>query len=151
MKRFPTKLTGHSVKLTLIIFLLLFLINQSPANVSAQQNLFKDACSTGEPSQSPVCRQVAQQKNDNDNPVTGPRGIIQQAANVFALVTVVAGLILIVYSAFVFVTAGGTRAGDNSSRARQARSTLTSAVVGIIVVSFAWLIVTFVNTRIIHS
>lgn len=132
------------------MFALLPLIFVSPA--AAAFNLFGQACDpNNSDSNNPACQQAAGQSGSNaDNPISGPHGIIQEAANIFALVAVVAALILIVYSGFVFVTAGGTRAGDNSSRARNARSTLTSAITGLIIVALAWTIVTYINTRIIH-
>src|SRR4051812_34780011 len=97
-----------------------------------------DAACKNAAGNSPACQQ-----NDNTtgqlatNPISGPKGVIQEAATVFTLVAVIGALITIVYSGFVFVTAGGSRAGDNSTRARNARTTIISAATGIIIVSFA--------------
>lgn len=112
-------------------------------------DLFDRACKTGDAKTSPACRQKEEQKKSGQNPVAGPNGIIQDAANVFALVTAVGGTIIILYGALVFTTAGGVRSGDNSNRARQGRTMITSALTGMVIVAFAWLIVTFVNTKVI--
>lgn len=135
--------------LIITVFMLLPFFSFAP-KVWAE-DIFQQACSTGNSADSPTCQQAAEQNNPNaENPVSGPKGTIQAAANVFALVTVLAGLILIAYSAFMFASAGGQRAGESSTRARQARTTLVSALGGIIVVSLAWIIVTLINTRINH-
>lgn len=118
-------------------------------------DLFDQACKVSTAQNSPACQQVKEQnKPEAQNPIAGPHGILQQAANIFALVAAVGGTILIIYGGFVFVTAGGSiggqRSTDSPTRARQARTIISSALTGMIIVAFAWLIVTFVNTRIIH-
>ncbi|KKU20152.1 MAG: hypothetical protein UX30_C0003G0027 [Candidatus Saccharibacteria bacterium GW2011_GWA2_46_10] len=139
-------------KLLSLIILSLFAFFIFAPKTSAE-DLFEDACKTGAAQSSPACQQVQEQKASGQNPIAGPDGILQQVANVFALVAAVGGTILIVYGGYVFVTAGGSiggqRATDSPTRARQARSIITSALTGMVIVAFAWLIVTFINTRII--
>lgn len=130
----------------LVAFASIFVFSSS---LQAQSDFFDEACSTGNSKNSPICKQVDQQNKTNENPISGPRGVLKQAADIFALVAVVAGTILIIYSGFIYATAGGARAGDNASRAREARSTIVSAVVGIIIVALAWTIVTIINTKLL--
>lgn len=137
-------------KLLLITLILLLPIVLLAPRIYAA-DIFKDACTTA-PS-SPACQQVRKDTAEKSNPIAGSKGIIQDVANVFALVAGAGGMILIVYSGFVYATAGssigGQRAGDDPTRARKARSTIVSVLTGMVIVAFAWLIVTFVNTRII--
>ncbi len=143
LKKIRMKIVLIGLCLMLLLSLFVFVPKTSA------ENLFEDACKTGAAKNSPVCKQVQEQKTSGQNPISGPHGIIQQAANIFALVAAVGGTILIVYGGFVFATAGGSRAGDNATRARQARTIIVSALTGMVIVAFAWLIVTFVNTRVI--
>lgn len=150
LKQIKKQLVLFGLCLLTIISLFMF-----APKTNAQANLFEQACDPRNlaAQNSPACQQVEEQKTSDQNPIAGPKGILQQVANVFALVAAVGGTILIVYGGYVFVTAGGSiggqRATDSPTRARQARTIITSALTGMIIVAFAWLIVTFVNTRII--
>lgn len=99
---------------------------------------------------SPSCKQKKEQLTKKTNPVVTT---IKTAANILALVAAIAAAITIVYSGYVFVTAGGSiggqRSGDNPTRARQARSTLTGSVIGLIIVALAWSITTFIINRLL--
>lgn len=145
---------ANKLKILLLPVLVALPIYMSAPTAHAIWNPFQTACkSPSTNSNNNVCNTTDPNQNNgtyNNNPVSGPTGAIHEAANVFALVTVVGGLIVSGYSAFVFVTAGGARAGDNSSRARNARTTLTSALTGVAIASLAWVIVTYVTTHVIH-
>lgn len=103
---------------------------------------------------SPVCQQKKEQADKpagkDKNPVVR---VINTATNILALVAGVGAVIIIIYSGFVFVTAGGAlggqRSGDNPTRARQARSSLTGALIGLIIVALAWSIITFFTNRLL--
>lgn len=123
-------------------------IGTLPVSAASDNNLFDPACQAS--TDNNVCNSASDQNGSTNNPVSGPHGVIQEATTVFALVTIVGGTIIAIYSGIVFVTAGGARAGDNSSRARNARTTLISALTGIAIAALAWTIVTYVNTQINH-
>ncbi len=154
------------LKLRLLSVLGLFLIAFVPAQAKAF-DLFcpvKDAsgnCTTGAckglAANGPVCTDNQKQLTaaNNPNPIGGPNGIIHKVADIFALVAGIASVIIIIYSGFVFVTAGGAiggqRAGDNPTRAKNARGALIGALVGLAIVALAWTITTFVTNNFIHT
>jgi hypothetical protein len=118
---------------------------------AATTNPLNTACqSNGLTRKSEICTQS--QSQGTTNPVSGPKGIINTAANIIALVTGVGAVIVIIISGFYFVTAGGTAPGQRSTdpnRLKTARSALTGAIVGLIIVSLAWAIVRFITDRVI--
>lgn len=98
----------------------------------------------------PVCKQKDAQQTKKTNPAVR---VINTATNILALVAGIGAVIIIIYSGFVFVTAGGAlggqRSGDNPTRARQARSSLTGALIGLIIVALSWSIITFFTNRLL--
>ncbi|MEX2006681.1 MAG: pilin [Candidatus Saccharimonadales bacterium] len=105
-------------------------------------NPLEDVC-RGEARTSPACREAETQSGDpSTNPVVDT---IATAANIVAIIAGIGAVIIIIWSGFKFVTAGG-----NPEKAREARSTLTGAVVGLVIVALAWVIVSIVTTRIIQ-
>jgi lysylphosphatidylglycerol synthetase-like protein (DUF2156 family) len=97
---------------------------------------------------SPVCKDSSTQAG---NPVTDT---IKKVANIVVIIAGIAAVITIIISGFMFVTAGGSiagqRAGDNPAKAAKARSALSASLVGLVVVALAWTIVTFVTDKFIH-
>ncbi len=139
----------QKLKILSVSALLVIVLLAVPMKTHAADDLFNQACKTAPTST--ACQQVdTQKKSGNNNPVSGTRGILQDATNIFAMVAGTAGLLMLVYSGFVYVTAGGARAGDNATRAREARTTMVSAVTGIIIVALAWTIISYINSNIIH-
>ncbi|MEX1995223.1 MAG: hypothetical protein WD887_00395 [Candidatus Saccharimonadales bacterium] len=122
-------------------------------NVAAADPL-EAVCAKPSAKNSPTCQQYFEQKGDstNPNPVVST---IQTAANLIAIVAVIGAVIIIIISGFKYVTAGGSiggsRAGDSPTKAKEAQATLVGAVIGLIVVAFAWTIVNFVTSRLIHT
>ncbi len=137
------------VKSAVFCLLALLVLAISP-RVLAQTDLLKGAC-TGKAANGPVCQQNTKQQATNQNPVVDR---IQTVTNVFALLTGIAAVAVIIYGGFTFVTAGGSiggqRSGDSPSRAKQARAMVTGAVIGLIIVGLGWTIVTFVTNNLIH-
>ena len=105
-------------------------------------------CSAASASSSPACQQDATQNKSKSNPIAGPNGVLQKAANLIAELTGVVGVIMIIAGGITFATAGGApggqRAGDNPNRAKKARTMIFAALTGMVVVALAWTIVTFV-------
>lgn len=110
-------------------------------------DLFKDPCKDAAASQNlpPTCQQKTAQQVNNTNPVVN---IIQKAVNLIAVVAGIAAVIVIIVSGFMFVTAGGVapgqRAGD-PNRVKSAQSTLTGAIIGLVIIAMSWALVTFVT------
>lgn len=138
----------------LLALAITFLLIPTP-KLSAVFDPLEEACK-GTAITSPACQQKRNQENEgNPNPVAGPNGIIQKAADIMAIVAGAAAVIIIIISGLMFVTAGGAvggqRAGDNPTRAKNARATLTYALVGLAVIALAWSFITFITHQVVKT
>ena len=87
-----------------------------------------------------VCNQTDSSGNNSavcvadgtKNPITGPEGVINKIANIFALVTGVAAVILIIIGGFEYVRSGG-----DSSKISKAKNTILFAIIGLVIVVLA--------------
>ena len=130
--------------LLLAIIPAVFLVSSS---VSFAFDPFGDACKKA-PS-SPTCQQSKAQNGKTTNPAVD---IIKTAANLIATIAGIAAVIVIIVSGFQFVTAGGASPGQRSgdpNRIKSARSSLTGAIIGLVIIALAWSIVTFVTDHFI--
>jgi hypothetical protein len=66
------------------------------------------------------------------NPLSGPGGIITKAARIVAYVAGLAAIIVIIYSGIKYITSNG-----DSNKIANARSTLTSALIGLLVIALS--------------
>jgi type IV secretion system pilin len=130
--------------LILSFFLLLSLVFTGchPVKTSAF-DLFGDVCS-GQGSSSTACQEKL--NRGGENRLSGPNGIIKTAANIMALVTGIAAVIVIIIGGLSFVTAGG-----NAEQAATARRRVLFALVGLVVVALAWSIVTFATNHLVNT
>jgi hypothetical protein len=92
----------------------------------------------------PTCQQAQKQGGNNTNKLTGTQNVIQVAANIIAIITGIAAIIVIIISGFRFITSGGS--GESAKSARQ---TLAAAIVGLIIVALAWTITRFITDNLI--
>lgn len=145
-----------SKKVALIIISIVGIFIFLPTlNASAAFTLFNNSCkdSAGNAVNSSVCKDAA--RTGIKDPIAGKDGIIQTAANLIALVTGIAAVIVIIISGFIFVTAGGTgfksAAGGAPTRAAKARGALTGAIIGLAIVALAWALTTFIISRFVNS
>lgn len=76
-----------------------------------------------------------------ENPVVKT---IRTAANILALATGIAAVILIIVGGITMITSAG-----NTERVASGRRQIMAAVVGLIIVALAWVIVSFVTERLI--
>lgn len=70
--------------------------------------------------------------------------ILHVAADIVALLTGLAAVILIIISGISLITSGG-----NTEAAANARKRIANAVIGLVIVAFAWTIVTFLTDKLI--
>ncbi len=142
IRRFAISLSALSA-----LFISSFLMSASAVTT----NPLNPACQTNDLTRnSEICQQS--QTQGTTNPVSGPKGIINTAANIIALIAGIGAVIVIIISGFYFVTAGGTAPGQRSAdpnRLKTAKSALSGAIVGLIIVSLAWAIVRFITDRVI--
>lgn len=101
---------------------------------------------------SKVCDEF--QSQGDEDPISGPSGIISTAANIIALIGGIAAVIIIIISGLMYVTAGGAavgqRAGDSPNRAKKAQQTLMGAVIGLVIIALAWSITRFIIDRLLQ-
>lgn len=94
-----------------------------------------------------VCKQAGAKSSDvckasGANNLSGPNGIIVKVANIFAFITGVAAIIVIMLGGFTYITAGG-----DAGKAQTGRSMVIYAVVGLVVVVLARTIIGFVIVK----
>ncbi len=125
---------------------LLFVI---PQPAYAEFNPLDKACQ-GEAAKSPACQQAKAQ--DTTDPIAGPDGIINKAANIIALVAGIGAVIMILIGGFEFITTGGTQVGQRSSdpnKVKQAKSRIVNALIGLVVIALAWSIIRLITDKVI--
>ena len=122
-------------------------------SLAASPNPLDQACNTNaETKKSPLCQQA--QTQGTTNPVSGPGGVINKAANIIALVVGIGAVIMILIGGFEFITAGGTgfkaAPGAGPTKAAKARARISSALIGLVVVALAWAIIRIITDRVIQ-
>ena len=124
----------------------------APATYAAPSDPLNTACQTNQATRnSPLCQQAG--ATGTKNPISGPKGIINTAANIIALITGIAAVIIIIISGFMFITYGGVSPGQRSSdpnKVKTARSALSGALVGLVIVALSWAIVRFVIDKFVQ-
>ncbi|MGA3150598.1 MAG: hypothetical protein ABSD10_03235 [Candidatus Saccharimonadales bacterium] len=123
-----------------------------PVNTYAAFNPLGSACPKGsKAANGTVCKDNSSQINSGQNPAVHT---IHVATNLIALTAGIVAVVIIIISGFMFATAGGSiggqRAGDNPTKARNARAALIGSLVGLAIVALAWSIVTFITDRVVH-
>ena len=87
----------------------------------------------------PICQQhpnaAGCAKAGSENPANH---VLKVAADIIAIMTGIAAVILIIAGGFGMITSGG-----NTEAATNARKRITSAVIGLVIVALAWTIITF--------
>ncbi len=81
---------------------------------------------------------------DPDTPTVN--SVIAAAVNILSIVAGVAGVIMVIVGGFKYITAGG-----DSNAVGSAKSTITYAIIGLVVAAFAQIIVRFVLTKAIRT
>jgi hypothetical protein len=99
----------------------------------AATNVFSEACKAKGSRASAACQQTGA------DPLTGKNGIITKATALISYLAGVCSILLILVSAFLYVTADG-----DSSKIQSARTTLIYALVGLVVIGVAQGIIIFV-------
>jgi hypothetical protein len=80
---------------------------------------------------------------DRGDKIIGNDGIILRATNLIAIIGGIAAVFMVVIAGFLYITAAG-----DAQKSASARTTLTYALVGIIIITLARTIVIFVVTRV---
>jgi hypothetical protein len=99
-------------------------------------DLFKKSC-TNQATNSPSCQQAAQP--NNTDPIAGPEGIINKAADIVALITGIGAVIMIIIGGLNYTTSGG-----NAEKAALAKRQIIYSLVAVAIVALAWTLTTLV-------
>lgn len=111
----------------------------SPISHADAYDPFSDACSNAPTGTSAPS---ACQADGTTNPVSGKDGMIFKAINIFSFIIGVASVIMIIFGSLKYVLAGG-----DSKNVGTAKSTITYAVIGIVVFLLSRGIITFVINK----
>lgn len=106
-----------------------------PVPVLASDNQLFAACQQAP--NSPICKD----QGTTTNPVVHT---IHVAADIIALLTGIFAVIIIIVSGIAMITSGG-----NAESVSNARKRIVGAVIGLVIVAFAWTIVTFLTDKLI--
>ncbi len=130
------------IVLTPLILITCLIFTATPAALAASP--LDEACK-GAASESPICKQSQEQNDNPSNPVSGPSGVINTAANIIAAAAGIGAIIMILIGAFFYVTSAG-----NADNAAKAKSRILSAFIGLVVVAMAWALVRLITDRVIR-
>lgn len=111
------------------------LLAPASAALAADSQLFS-ACQQAP--NSPICAD----KGTKDNPAIH---VIKVAADIVALLTGIAAVILIIISGFTLVSSAG-----NQESVTKARRRIFAAIVGLVIVALAWTITRFVTDKLVQ-
>lgn len=134
MRRFIFRLS-----VVLILLSVMSPIFSSPNSYADAYNPFSDACSNAPTGTSAPS---ACQADGTTNPVSGKDGMIFKAINIFSFIIGVASVIMIIFGSLKYVLAGG-----DSKNVGTAKSTITYAVIGIVVFLLSRGILAFVINK----
>ncbi len=140
----------------MLVFLVLGAFSFLPQNRAKAFDLFSNCptitnsdgtksqvCACKNNSSSVACKQA--QGQNTLNPISGPKGIINTAANVIALIAAVGAMIMILIGGFFYITAAG-----NAEQIAAARKRVINAVLGLVIISLAWAIVRLITDNVIQ-
>jgi len=109
-----------------------------PATVAYSQNIInQDGLCTRNP-EATLCKDNTDQ-DINSNSIFGPNGILTKAAQVVALITGVASIIMIISSGIQYAISSG-----DPARLNRAKDTLVYALIGLVIAMSAQAIIVFV-------
>lgn len=107
-------------------------------NVAAVYDPLKVACSATETKDSPTCG-----SRTSTNPLTGSNGLLMKITFIIAAIAGFSAILVILIAGSRYMTAGG-----DTKKATDARNSLIGALVGLVIISFASLIIMFIVSRI---
>jgi hypothetical protein len=133
MQAFKRKLT---VLLIGAFSALMLAVALAPAVAHAQTDPFKDICSQSGASASSVCHA------SGANNLSGSNGLLIKVANIFAFVTGVAAVFVIMIGGFTYITSNG-----DAGKASGGKNAVLFACIGLLVVVVGRAIIGFVVTK----
>ncbi|HSX33045.1 MAG TPA: hypothetical protein VLF91_01785 [Candidatus Saccharimonadales bacterium] len=98
---------------------------------SAAYNPFQQACNTASHSGSPASSSPAC-TTTGTNPLTGKDGILYRTSRILGLVAGIGAVFMVLVGSIRYITAGG-----DANKAREARSVITGALIGLLLIALA--------------
>lgn len=141
------KLAG--ILVIFLVFITAFNLGYGRVYAQANPNPLDAACQNSEgnaqtqDTSNPSCNQ-AKGQGDKD-PIAGPGGLINTAANIVALIAGIAAVIMIVLGGIGFMTSSG-----DAQKAAIARNRIMGGIIGLVVIAMAWAIIGMVTGKIIR-
>jgi len=136
------KQLGQKLAIVLIgVFCVLGVGLAAPTYAANPVNPLNDACKNANAQSSAVCQQAAGEQNSQTNPVITD---IAKTARVISAITGVASVIILVAGGIGFITSAG-----NAEAVTNARKRIMSAIIGLAISASAYLIISFVISRVL--
>ena len=101
---------------------------------------FVDACGAG--GSNAAAGSTACSVNANQDPISGPNGVIKRVTMLLGLIAGMTSVIIIIVSGFRYVTSNG-----DAQKAASARSGIVGAAVGLVIIAASTTIVVFVVSK----
>lgn len=101
---------------------------------------FGGVCSGDQAKGSSLCQG---QGDSSQNPLTGPKGLIRGIANILAIVSGLAAVIMIIIAGFRYITSGG-----EAAKTKEAKEMITGAIVGLLILTLASAFISFIIGRV---
>lgn len=127
---------GFLATSTLLIGLFVALLAPLPGTAVAATDVLGNACN-GAGADSALCR-----GRTNQDPLTGPNGVLSTATSILAWVAGAAAVIFMVIGGIKYITAAGAPA-----EVQKAKDTIIYAIIGIIAIVLARQVITFVLSK----
>jgi hypothetical protein len=137
---------------TILTALLICLVFWAPS-VSAQFNPLDEVCegvpatntpgTPDNPDGGQTASTVCAEKENDENPISGPNGLLIRVARFISLLIGIAAVIIIIFGGIKYITSGGKPESVSS-----AKSTIVYALVGILIALLSQGIIVFVINQI---
>lgn len=131
------------IKRILVAIMMLFsfgTVLAAAPQVAMADDSFNKICSTTDNSNDST---VCQEKNNKDNPLFGPTGIITKATQLIAILVGIASVFMIIVSGIRFITSSG-----DPNTVNGAKNTLLYAVIGLVIAIIAQILVGTVISKV---
>lgn len=133
MTRILKRLSLLSGSLALLVAVSFASSGHTYAAPTSQYDPFQAICSAaGNPKSNPAC------SANGSDPITGKTGILYKTSRIIALVAGLGAVVMIMIGGFMYMTANG-----DAGKASAAKSTITAAVIGLMVIILSEALVAF--------
>lgn len=130
---------SYTARIFIVIAMAIAVLLPASTALASDSQLYSACNTNSQTATSPIC---ANQGTKTDPAIH----IVKITADLFALLTGVAAIILIVASGLTMITSSG-----NQESVASARKRMVAALVGVVIVALAWTLVNFLTDRLIKT